>query len=64
MVLPEGVVRITSMSGENSARTWRQTPQGGQNSSERLAMAMRVKQRYPSLTALKTAVRSAQLVGP
>ena len=44
--------------------TCRQVPQGTQSCSQRPAMAMRRKERWPSLTALAMAVRSAQMVGP
>ena len=52
------------MSGANSRSTWRHTPQGTQSPSLRPTMTMRTKSRCPSLTALNTATRSAQMVGP
>ena len=55
---------MISMLGANSRSTWRHTPQGTQSSRLRPAITMRTKSRCPSLTALATAVRSAQMVGP
>ena len=53
---------------QNSRKTWRHTPQGAHQSLMGLpsappTTAMATKPRTPSLTALKMAVRSAQLPG-
>ena len=53
---------------QNSRMTWRHTPQGAHHSLTGLpsgppTTAMATKSRTPSLTALKKAVRSAQLLG-
>ena len=53
---------------QNSARTWRQTPHGGQKFSIfpffPPTIAIASNSFLPSLTALKIAVLSAQLLGP
>ena len=59
--------RISKSGPQNSAMTWRHTPQGAQAAaggppSGPPAMAMARNFRWPSATARKKAVRSAQLV--
>ena len=48
----------------NSAMTWRQAPQGGQGPGVSAIMAIALNWRSPAATAVKIAVRSAQLQRP
>lgn len=57
-------LRIIFISGENSASTCLHMPQGNVRPPPEEVMAIAVNSRCPSETALKTAVRSAQLVAP
>lgn len=50
--------------GQNSARTWRHAPHGAMGSTVSATTATAVMVLAPSEMALKTAVRSAQLVRP
>ena len=53
---------MTLISGANSFNTCLQAPHG--HAFDLAAIAMVSKERTPSLTALKSAVRSAQFVNP
>ena len=59
--LSESTITISSF-GANSARTWRQAPQGV--TPVRLTTAMAVNSFSPAATAAPTATRSAQFVRP
>src|ERR1022692_3640921 len=52
----------TGISPQNSQMIWRHAPQGGVKLSVSAATAMRTNLRWPSLSALKIAMRSAQTV--
>src|SRR5262249_40876042 len=54
----------TQTSPQNSQMIWRHGPQGAARWGESTTTAMASKGRSPSETALKTAVRSAQIVRP
>ena len=60
-------MRMRKSGPQNSAITWRQTPQGGNRPVTTPSLppttAMASKSRSPSYTALKIAFRSAQMVG-
>src|SRR5699024_5577770 len=61
------VITISKSPPQNSAITWRHTPQGAHSSAGSCpalppTMAMALKSRLPSFTARKKAVRSAQQV--
>src|ERR1700732_3315470 len=55
---------LTGMSPQNSHINWRHAPQGGVSISVSVKTAMALNPRSPSLTALKIATRSAQMVSP
>ena len=64
LVSPFGFARITSILGPNSIITYRQLPHGAINSSKFANTMIALNLENPSLTALKIAVLSAQIVSP
>lgn len=63
-VYPAGTSSTGIASAQNSRMTWRQIPQGERASATSVFTASATKDRDPSLTALTSAVRSAQIVPP